>query len=167
MRTCKVWGAALAVLAWGIAGGTAAQPLPTVTTKYLPLDLAIEAAQAAIAACKAQGYIVSVTIVDRAGNLKLALVADSADVRPDVSHRKAYTAATRLVTTTELADAIAKPGAFNPTLYDPMMVAAGGGVPIKAGGEFIGGIGVGGAPGGDKDEACARAGLTKIGDRLK
>jgi uncharacterized protein GlcG (DUF336 family) len=161
-------GAAIAgVMIMAGVGGAVAQPLPTVTTKYLPLDLAIEAARAAMAACKAQGYDVSVTIVDRAGNLKLAMAADGAYVRPDVSHRKAYTAATRLVTTIELAEAVAKPGAFNPTLYDPMMVTAGGGVPIKAGSEFIGGIGVGGAPSGDKDEACARAGLARIADRLK
>ena len=66
----------------------------------------------------------------------------------------------------EMAKAIGAPGAFNPTLYDTRMVIAGGGVPIKAGNEVIGGIGVGGAPGGDKDEACANAGLAKIGDRL-
>jgi uncharacterized protein GlcG (DUF336 family) len=155
-----------AMILGGVAGAEA-QSLPTAIAKYLPLDLAIEAAQAAMAACKTQGYDVSVAIVDRAGNLKLAMVADGADVRPDVSQRKAYTAAARRVTTLELAEAIAKPGAFNPTLYDPMMVATGGGVPIRAGGEFVGGIGVGGAPGGDRDEACARAGLAKIGDRLK
>ena len=51
-------------------------------------------------------------------------------------------------------------------LYDTQMVTAGGGLPIKAGNETIGGIGVSGAPGGDKDEACASAGLDKIKDRL-
>jgi uncharacterized protein GlcG (DUF336 family) len=55
---------------------------------------------------------------------------------------------------------------FNPTLYDTQMVTALGGVPIKVGNETIGAIGVSGAPGGDKDEACANAGLAKISDRL-
>jgi uncharacterized protein GlcG (DUF336 family) len=56
--------------------------------------------------------------------------------------------------------------AFNPTLYDTQMVTARGGVPIKVGNQTTGAIGVSGAPGGDKDEACADAGLAKISDRL-
>ena len=55
-----------------------AEPLPTETFKILPAALAVEAAQAAIASCKAQGYTISVAIVDRAGNLKLLLVGDGA-----------------------------------------------------------------------------------------
>ena len=161
-----VFLASATLMTLGGIGGAASQPLPTQTSKFLPLDLAVVVAQTAMAACKAKGFDVSVTIVDRAGNLKLALIADGADVRPDVSHRKAYTAATRLITTIELAARIAEPGAFNPTLYDPMMVATGGGVPIKAGSEFIGGIGVGGAPAGEIDEDCAKAGLAKIQSRL-
>jgi len=150
----------------GIAGATS-DPLPTETFKVLPLTLAIEAAEAAIASCKAQGYNTSAAIVDRAGNIKVLLVADGASVLSrDLTRRKAYTAAVRGITTIELATAIATPGAFNPTLYDAQMVTAGGGVPIKVGNEVIGGIGVGGAPGSDKDEACAKAGLAKIGDRL-
>ena len=105
--------------------------------------------------------------VDRVGTLKVLLAGDGAAVLGrDLGRRKAYTAAIRRVPTTELAKAIAAPGAFNPTLYDTQLVTAGGGVPIKAGNEVIGGIGVSGAPGGEKDEACANAGLAKIGDRL-
>ena len=129
--------------------------------------MAVEAAEAAVASCKAQGYSVTAAIVDRAGNLKVLLAGDGANVLSrEVTPRKAYTAALRRITTIELAKAIAAPGAFNPTLYDTRMVSAGGGVPIKAGNDVIGGIGVGGAPGGDKDEACANAGLAKRGDRL-
>lgn len=46
-------------------------------------------------------------------------------------------------------------------------VGAAGGVPIKVGNDVIGPIGVSGAPGGDKDEACAVAGLAKIQEWLK
>jgi uncharacterized protein GlcG (DUF336 family) len=46
-------------------------------------------------------------------------------------------------------------------------IALGGGVPIKAGNEVIGAIGVSGAPGGEKDEACANAGIQKVADKLK
>lgn len=149
-------------------GGAVSDPLPTETFKVLPLTLAVEAADAAIASCKAQGYNTTAAIVDRAGNIKAILVGDGANVLSrDLSRRKAYTAAVRRTTTIELAAAIARPGAFNPTLYDTEMVTAGGGVPIKVGNEVIGGIGVGGSPSGEKDEACANAGLAKIGDRLK
>ena len=144
-----------------------AESLPTETFKVLPAALAVEAAQAAMAACKAQGYNISVAVVDRVGNLKLLLVGDGASaLTRSLSRRKAYTAALRRVSSGELAKQVAAPGAFNPTLYDRQLVAVGGGVPIKVGDEIIGGIGVGGAPGGDKDEACANAGLAKISDRL-
>ena len=49
----------------------------------------------------------------------------------------------------------------------PGVVAIGGGVPIKAGAEVIGGVGVSGAPGGEKDEVCAKAGIAKVADALK
>jgi uncharacterized protein GlcG (DUF336 family) len=144
-----------------------AEPLPTETFKVLPAALAVEAAQAAIAACKAQGYAISVSVVDRVGNPKLLVVGDGASaLSRRLSRRKAYTASMRRVSTGELAKQVAAPGAFNPTLYDTQLVTAVGGLPIKAGDEIIGAIGVSGAPGGDKDEACANAGLAKISDRL-
>ena len=97
---------------------------------------------------------------------QLLLAGDGASVTSrDLARRKAYTSALRRGTTIELAKSVAA-GGFNPTLYDTQMVIAGGGLPIKAGNETIGGIGVSGAPGGDKDEACASVGLDKIKDRL-
>jgi uncharacterized protein GlcG (DUF336 family) len=161
-----------AVIAGGLAAcsniaAVPAQPLPTETFKILPAAVAVEVAEAAIASCKGQGYNISVAIVDRDGNLKLLLVGDGASaLSRELSRRKAYTSAMRRITTADLAKQVATPGAFNPTLYDTRMVTALGGVPIKAGNETIGGIGVSGAPGGDKDEACANAGLAKIRDRL-
>ena len=105
--------------------------------------------------------------MDRAGDLKLLLVGDGASaLSRELSRRKAYTSAMRRITTADLAKQVATPGAFNPTLYDTQMVTARGGVPIKVGTQTIGAIGVSGAPGGDKDEACADAGLAKISDRL-
>jgi uncharacterized protein GlcG (DUF336 family) len=144
-----------------------AEPLPTETFKILPAALAVEAAQTAVATCKAQGYTISVSIVDRLGNPKLLLVGDGASaLSRRLSRRKAYTAAVRRVSTGELAKQVGAPGAFNPTLYDTQLVTAIGGLPIKVGDETIGAIGVSGAPGGDKDEACANAGIAKISDRL-
>jgi uncharacterized protein GlcG (DUF336 family) len=159
--------AIVGIALFGSVSVGAAEPLPTETFKVLPAAMAVEAAQAAMAACKAQGYSISVAVVDRTGNLKLLVVGDGAGaLPPSLSRRKAYTAALRRASTGELAEQVAVPGAFNLTLYDRQLVTVLGGVPIKAGDETIGAIGVGGAPGGDKDEACANAGIAKISDRL-
>jgi uncharacterized protein GlcG (DUF336 family) len=159
--------AALGLTAMITASAQAADGLPTVTYKLLTADLAIEAAQAAIASCKAQGWNVSVTIADRTGLPKLVLVGDGAGgVGREVTRRKAYTSALLGISTDDFAKRIAS-GGFNPSIYDPQMVSGPGGLPIKIGNETIGAIAAAGAPGGDKDEACAKAGLAKISDQLK
>jgi uncharacterized protein GlcG (DUF336 family) len=79
---------------------------------------------------------------------------------------KAYTARTRGQTSLEFKNLTDKPeNAYLKQI--PNVVAVGGGVPIKAGNEVIGGVGVSGAPGGDKDEVCANAGIAKVADSLK
>jgi uncharacterized protein GlcG (DUF336 family) len=146
----------------------AADALPTESHKILTSDLAVEAAQAAIASCKAQGYHVSVTIADRSGAAIVVITGDGARaLTREVTRRKAYTAALWGVSTADLGKRIATPGAFNPAIYDPQLAPAPGGLPIKVGDDTIGGISAAGAPGGDKDEACAEAGIAKISDRLK
>ena len=86
-----------------------AEPLPTETFKVLPAALAVEAAQAAIAACKAQGYAISVSVVDRVGNPKLLVVGDGASaLSRRLSRRKAYTASMRRVSTGELAKQVVR-----------------------------------------------------------
>lgn len=144
-----------------------AQELPT--EKVLPLLLATEAAEAALAACEKQGYHVSVAVVDRAGLVRTLLRGDSAGPHTlDSSSRKAYTAASLGRPTGELVKAIsgnpANEGLRN--MNEKILILAGG-LPVKAGDEVVGGIGVGGAPGGEKDEVCAQIGLDKIEDRLK
>ena len=146
----------------------AADPLPTETHKVLTAELALEAAQAAIAACKAQGYSVTVTVADRLGTAKVVIVRDGPPgVGQESTRRKAYTAAVLRVSTADFTKRIANPGAFNPGVYDPQLATGAGGVPIKVGSDTIGGIAAAGAPGGDKDEACAAAGVDKIKDQLK
>ncbi len=134
----------------------------------LTAALALEAAEAAVAACKEKGYNVTVTIVDRTGQPKLILVGDGA--RPltlEVTRRKAYTSAMQRVSTGDYTKRVTTPGAFNPGQFDKELVTGQGGLPIKVGEDTIGGIAAAGAPGGDKDEACASAGLAKIADQLK
>lgn len=166
-RTCAIAAAASLALLSGI-NPLAAQSLPTVTYKLLPAALSIEAAQAAVAACKAQGYNVTVSVVDRLGLQQILIVADGASpTGRTLAPRKAYTSAIRKITTGELNKRVSVHGAFNPTVFDTYMTIERGGVPILVGEEGIGAIAVSGAPGGEKDEACAEAGIAKIKDRLK
>ena len=133
----------------------------------LTAALAVEAAQAAIAACKAQGYNVTVTVADRIGTPKVVIVRDGPPgVGAEVTRRTAYTAAVQRVSTGDYTKRVSTPGAFNPGMFDKELSTGEGGVPIKVGDDTIGGIAAAGAPGGDKDEACAVAGLNKIKDRL-
>jgi uncharacterized protein GlcG (DUF336 family) len=165
IRSCALAAAALA--AFTSINAWAADPLPTETHKFLTAALAVEAAQAAIAACKAQGYNVTVTVADRTGTPKLILVGDGAGpLTTEVTRRKAYTSARQRVSSGDFTKRVSTPGAFNPGLYDPQLTTGQGAVPIKVGDDTIGAIATAGAPGGDKDEACAVAGLEKIKDRL-
>jgi uncharacterized protein GlcG (DUF336 family) len=166
MIRSSVLGAA-ALLAALASNSVWADPLPTEAHKVLPAALAVEAAQAAIAHCKAQGYNVTVTVADRTGTPILLLVGDGARyLTRAVTRRKAYTAALWQMSTGEFSKRFPTPTGFNPTVYDPRLASGQGGVPIKVGDETIGAIAAAGAPGGDKDEACALAGIDKIKDRL-
>jgi uncharacterized protein GlcG (DUF336 family) len=166
IRLCAL-AAAASLAVFTNVNAWAADPLPSETHKILPLALAIEAAQTAIATCNGQGYKVSAVIVGRTGVTKLLAAGDGASVDSrELARRKAYTSAIRKISSGELAKRASQPGAFNPALYNTELVLLQGGLPIKAGDETIGAIGVSGAPGGDKDEACASSGLSKISDRL-
>jgi uncharacterized protein GlcG (DUF336 family) len=131
----------------------------------LPLHMATRAIHAAVEACKKDGYRVSVSVVDRAGTLRALGRADGAGPHTvDSSQKKAYTAASLRRPTTELAELIGKV----PTLQalrdmNDHVLILGGGLPIEIGGDIVGGIGVGGAPGAHLDDACARAGLDALG----
>lgn len=141
----------------------AAQDLPTAP--YLPLDMAMTAAQAVVAACAADKHNVTVAIVARDGSTKVVLKADNSGPHTAASATgKAFTAAAMGRDTAELAEFIAG-NLQNAGLrdMDDRLVIQAGGLPIKIGGALVGGIGVGGAPSGDVDAGCARAGLDAIG----
>ncbi len=115
--------------------------------------------------CKADGYAVSVTIVDAAGHVKVQLRGDGTGPHTlEHGKRKAYTAMTFKRTSAETLKAWAAAG---PIPLVEGTVAAAGGVPIRAGADVIGGIGVSGAPGGEKDEACANEGIQKVSSTLR
>jgi uncharacterized protein GlcG (DUF336 family) len=144
----------------------AAQELPS--HKYLPLALAQEAATAAVAACVAQGYNETAVVVDADGVERALLRGDGTGTHTiNSAFFKAFTAATFGRPTSAWKEAVAQnPELGNLQRIDNVMFA-GGGLPLRAGNDLVGAIGAAGAPGFDKDEACAQAGIDKIKDRLR
>lgn len=156
-----------ATLPW--AGAAAAQGQPaTYSVKLLTPETALAAAQAALAHCRKAGYQVAVAVVDRAGLLQVLLRDRFAGPHTiDVAPRKAWTAASMRMPTTEVA-AETQPGKPMSGLRSlPQLMAAGGALLIEAGGATLGAIGVSGAPGGDADDDCARAGVKAIADAIE
>jgi uncharacterized protein GlcG (DUF336 family) len=135
--------------------------------KNVSMGMALAIIQGAIEQCTKDGYKISVTIVDKAGNVAAQIRGDGTNPHTmEFSRLKAYTARTRGQTSLEFMKLIADPA--NAYLKQiPNVVGVGGGVPIKVGNEVIGGAGASGAPGGEKDEACIMAGLAKVADALK
>jgi uncharacterized protein GlcG (DUF336 family) len=156
--------AALAGLACVSAAPASAQ---LMTTKSLSAGMAMSMAQTAMETCKTNGYKVSVTVVGNNGEVILQVRGDGTGPHTmENSMRKAYTARTTRNASGEMAKRLkADPQLSLVTL--PNMVAAQGALPIKVGEDVIGAIGVSGAPGGEKDEACAQAGIDKVADMLK
>jgi uncharacterized protein GlcG (DUF336 family) len=146
----------------------AAQAQAVRTEKNMSLDLAGQIASAAVSACAANGYAVAATVVDRAGVVKAVMRADNAGAHTlGSSERKAWTSASAKSPTQAMMEGAQKNPAGANLVYLPGFLLLGGGVPVKVGNETIGGVGVGGAPGGHLDEQCAMAALDKVKDALK
>ena len=163
---------AAAALAFAALPATPALAQVQKTGNFLSLDLALEAAQEAARVCAARGWPVSVAIVDTAGNVKIQAKGDHSTIHTkDSSFRKAYTVATMgPIFGFERSGAWLEKLKTNPAAPAlasiPNIILLPGAVAVKIHGEIVAAIGVGGAPGGDKDEECAAAGLDKIKDRL-
>lgn len=152
-----------------------AQSAPPPTTDYhyvLPLSLALEAATEAIRVCAQQGYHVTATVVDMDGVPQVALRGDGATIHTsESSFDKAYTVVTLgpifgFDTSGKFFDLV-KTSPFAPRLATMRNVMAlPGAVAFRSKNAIVAALGVGGAPGGDKDEICAQAGVAKVADRL-
>jgi uncharacterized protein GlcG (DUF336 family) len=150
-----------------LCGTTAAAAQGLITQRALSAEMALDLVQGALEKCRAQGYRVSVTVVNAEGLVKTVVRDDGAAPHTiDLSKKKAYTAATQR----NLSGDIAKQwGNIPPPAIDGI-VALAGGVPVRAGNDVIGAIGISGAPAGSpagiNDEICANAGIAKIAARL-
>jgi uncharacterized protein GlcG (DUF336 family) len=138
------------------------------TEKLLSYEAAKVIATTALETCQAKGFRVSATVVNRDGDTIVQLRGDSASPHTvENSRRKAYTANTFRTDTAAYAKRL---NDGDPVVRQqvtlPSVIAIGGGLPIKAGDEVIGGAAVSGSPGGN-DELCVQAGLDKAKDLLR
>jgi uncharacterized protein GlcG (DUF336 family) len=161
-RICAV-GFALMGIAAPSLGEKMLANYPTLTTVA-----ALQAAQAALARCQKDGFTVAVAVVDRGGQ-PLAVLRDNlaGAHTTQTAIGKAATAASFRTDTTELATSsqAGKPQSGIRQLAN--VVAVGGGIVVRAKGSLVGGIGVSGAPGGEADEACAKAGAAAIEEAIE
>jgi uncharacterized protein GlcG (DUF336 family) len=160
---------ALVALACAAPLAAAAQaPKLTIPLTSLQTGAALTAAQAAFAHCQKAGYTVAVAVVDRSG-YALALLRDplAGSHTVPAAIGKASTAVSFRMDTTELARETQPARPQSGIRELPGIVALGGGMPIRAKGALLGGIGVSGAPGGEADDACAKAGVDAIADSLE
>ena len=149
------------------------QMLPSSAYRYtLPLSLALEAATEAVHACAHHGYQVSAVVVDMDGVPQVSIRGDGATIHTaESSFDKAYTVVTlgpifKFETSGQFFD-LTKTSPFAPrlaTMHNVMALP--GGVAIFSRNAIVAALGVGGAPGGDKDEVCARAGVARVAGRL-
>jgi uncharacterized protein GlcG (DUF336 family) len=159
---------AIATLCFVVGCGVAsAADEATVTYKSLAPDLALEAAKAALDQCRTDGFQVSVAVVDRFGEPQVLLRDRFAGLPASrTATDKAWTALGFRASTADLSKAIQN-GSLDARLATlPRVTMLGGALIIEASGTLLGAIGVSGAPGGDKDEKCARSGLDAIRDKL-
>ena len=155
----------------GLAAIGAAFAMPAqaelLTHKDLSADIAVTIATTAMATCKTNGYQVSATVVGRTGEVIAQIRGDGTGPHTmENSFRKAYTARTFRVPSGVIGERV-KQNPQLPLLLLSNTTSAQGALPIKVGDDVIGAIGVSGAPGGDKDEVCSKAGIDKVADQLK
>ena len=156
------------------AGPGAASAQAVLTERTISIAAAMAAATAALEQCRKDGHIVVVTVIDRAANHKVVLSEDG--VRPHAfehAYRKAFTALTYRTPSAEYGKRAAAnfPSSIG-GLNLSHVTTAGGGLPIRAGKDVIGAIGISGSAGsqgisgGTFDEKCAQAGIDRIASGL-
>jgi uncharacterized protein GlcG (DUF336 family) len=139
-----------------------------VSHRVLSPEVALELARASLESCRAKGYQVAVAVVDRFGQPQVMLRDRFAGPHtPTTATGKAWTAVSFRTNTTDLIG-LTQPAKPQAGLRDlPNVVLLGGGMMIEAAGSILGAVGVSGAPGGDEDDACAKAGIEAVQDRLE
>jgi uncharacterized protein GlcG (DUF336 family) len=166
-RAMKQALACAAVLALLICSSPGRAENAIVTYQSLAPDAALDLAKAALKSCREHGYQVAVVVLDRFGQA-LVLLRDRYAGLPaaTTANDKAYTALGFHLSSDEFAKSIQSGRLSAGLAHMPHIAPLAGGIVVEAGGSVLGAVGVAGAPGGDKDEECAKAGLAAIRDQL-
>jgi uncharacterized protein GlcG (DUF336 family) len=156
----KVSSLVAAAAMLSLASTAYAEDPPIVSIKRLSMEMALKIAQGAIEQCRKEGVQVGVTVVDRGGHPQVVLRDVLAmDLTLTISKQKAYTAMSFNSATSALENRFKTPFAVGK--IDGLVMSAGG-LPINAAGTILGGVGVSGAPSGETDEKCAKAGIDSV-----
>jgi uncharacterized protein GlcG (DUF336 family) len=139
-----------------------------VTFSVMKPEIAVKLAEAAMEHCRAEGAQIAVAVVDRFGTLQMLLRDRFAGPHtPETARRKAWTAVSFRADTLTLSQTTAPGSEAYGANFITEALMLGGGVPVEAQGSIIGAVGVSGAPGGDMDDACARAGIDAVASDLE
>lgn len=158
----RMCGVALLALASSLAPSLA-NAQTVITERTLSQNAALEMASAALAACRKEGYKVTVTVLNRAARTIVVLHDDGANPHTlENSLRKAYTSLTYRVPSGEFGKRMAANPPPHAALLLDKVTSAEGALPVLSNKEVIGAIGISGAPGGHRDAACAQVGIDKI-----
>ena len=149
-----------------LACSTASLADDVISTKNIGLELAQDIAMTTVLACRKQGYQVSAVVVDRNGLIRAALWDDlAASFTLQIAEQKANTV---IMSGMDSGAFVKARQDIRPELnHIQGLIMMEGAIAINAAGYRLGAVGVSGAPGGDKDEACAKKGLEKYADRLE
>lgn len=142
----------------------AAEQATTISVTQLSSKTAFKLAKTSVEQCENQGYRVTTTVVDIAGNVLAQLRADGAGTHTlESSRKKAFTAASMKQPTEKLMKLIAEKTVLQPLKdMDDNLLLLAGGLPIIVNQQVVGAIGVGGAPGGHLDVQCAKAAIKEV-----
>jgi uncharacterized protein GlcG (DUF336 family) len=158
---------ATAMSALVATGATAADDDALISFKVMTPETALEAAQAALADCRQRGFQVAIAVLDRFGVTQVILRDRFAGPHtPETARRKAWTAVSFRTDTNAMVDVTQAGAPQSGVRHVPGALMIGGGVQVQAAGTLVGAIGVSGAPSGEMDDACAKAGIVAIEEKL-
>jgi uncharacterized protein GlcG (DUF336 family) len=134
-----------------------------LTERNISLNTAYDAAGAALTQCRKDGFHVSVTVLDRSGAARVVLHDDGSSPHTiENSLRKGYTALTFRQPSADAGKRFTSNPVFLGFLHLDKVTTLAGGLPIRAGNEVVGAIGISGAPMGEQDAVCAQVGIDRI-----
>jgi uncharacterized protein GlcG (DUF336 family) len=166
----KAWRRIPGAVAWLVASSMSAiaNESPLVEFRSLSPDTALEMAQAALENCRDQGYQVAVAVVDRMGVTQVVLRDRFAGPHtPDTAVRKAWTAVSFRADTLSLAENTTPDSPQSGARFIDNALMIGGGIPVTVSGSTVAGVGISGAPSGEADHACAKAGTESVSAALE